>query len=76
MTHREPYDPDFDDDVGLTESPDLARAQAAVVVAQAAAPTTDMAIAESRHYISQLREIRNQNHFTQKIRQIFAEGAA
>lgn len=76
MPHRPPYDPDFDDEMGFTESPDLVRAQAAAAAARAAVPDTESAIAESQRYITQIRKIRDEDHFTQKIRQIMTQGVA
>jgi hypothetical protein len=64
------YNPGFDETEGLTESPDIDAARVALVEAQSGVHQTDSVIAESQGHIATLRQIRLENHFTQKIRRI------
>lgn len=67
---REIFNPDFDETEGLTESPDVAQARTALAEAQTGMIATEDAIAESQSWVTGLRTIRDENHFTQKIRLI------
>ena len=69
--YTEPYDPDFDETEGLTESPDVDAARGALLESTTGSSRAEQAIADSRSVIAELRELREQNHFTQKIRAIF-----
>lgn len=64
------YDPDFDEAEGLTESPDVDAARGALRESETGPTRTELAITESRAQIAELRTIREQNHFTDKIRRI------
>ena len=69
-TRREPYNLDFDSNEGLTESPDVEAARRALLESTTGATRTEEAIEESRSYIAELRALREENHFTQKLRRI------
>lgn len=69
--YTEPYDPDFDETEGLTESPDVDAARGALQESTTGPSRTEQAIAESQSYVATLRAIREENHFTNKIRAIF-----
>lgn len=64
------HDPDFDVSEGLTESPDVSAAQVAYVETMASATKTQEVVEESRAWVRELREIRLENHFTEKLRKI------
>lgn len=66
-----PYDSNFDEAEGLTDSPDVEAARGALLESKTGTSRTEQAIAESQNYVAELRAIREQNHFTQKIRSIF-----
>lgn len=70
MITREDYDPDFDDNEGMTESPDPMAARVALAESATGGAATQRAIEESQSWIEQLRTIRVENHFNQKIRTI------
>ena len=67
---REPYNLDLDSNEGLTESPDVEAARGALLESSTGATRTEEAIEESRSYIAELRALREENHFTQKLRRI------
>lgn len=64
------YDQDFDAMEGLTESPDVDAARGALLESQTGPLRTEEAIADSQSVIAELRAIREENHFTQKLRRI------
>lgn len=67
---KEPYSQDFDSNEGLTESPDVEAARGALLESETGSTRTEDAIAESRSYVAAVRAIREENHFTQKLRLI------
>lgn len=70
MVAQDGYDPDFDSTFGRTESPDVHAARSALLEAQTGSLATDAAIEESRDIMATLRQIREKNHFAEKIRKI------
>lgn len=71
MNHRdEVFNPDFDDNEGLTESPDVEAARGALRESFTGLVRTEEAISNSKVYIAELRTLREENHFTQKLRRI------
>lgn len=70
MIKRDGYDPEFDDNEGMTESPDPMAARVALVESTTGGARTQQAIEESQSWMEQLRAIRLENHFNQKIRLI------
>lgn len=64
------YGLDFDEIEGLTESPDVEAARGALREAETGSNRTEQAIEESKAQMATLLAIRQENHFTQKIRRI------
>lgn len=66
----EQYDPSFDEIEGQTERPDVDAARGALQEARTGSRRTEEAIEQSKRYVAGLVAIREENHFTQKVRAI------